>query len=82
MALSCGAAGAELGQQLVDHSARFWDAAAAILQAALAQPAHLTDSIEALDAWSVDTGKHPASSLAGLSMLTSSHKLCWPWLRM
>ena len=53
----------ELGQQLVDHNVRFWDAAAAVLQAALAQPAHLTDSIEALDAWSVDTGKHPALAL-------------------
>ena len=65
VALFCGTAGAELGQQLVDHNTRFWDAAAAVLQAALAQPAHFTDSIEALDAWSVDTGKHSALALAG-----------------
>ena len=77
--LSCGRAGAGLGQQLIDHNARFWDAAAAVLQAALAQPAHLTDSIEALDAWSVDTGKHHAlARWLNLTALTLGQVLVWP----
>ena len=57
VALSCGAAGAELAMQLVDGQAALWEAASAALQAALGSPAHLTDSIQALDAWSTDTGR-------------------------
>ena len=57
VALSCGTAGAELALQLIDDHPRLWEAAAAILEAALGSQAHLVDSIQAVDTWAADTGK-------------------------
>lgn len=63
VALSCGPAGAELALQLIDGHSRLWEAAAAILEAALGSQAHLIDSIQAVDTWAADTGKLHSSHL-------------------
>ena len=57
VALSCSSVGAVLAEHLVDSHAGLWEAASAVLEAALSNQAYLTESIQALDAWSADTGR-------------------------
>ena len=56
VALSCSSVGAVLAEQLVDGSAALWEAESVVLEAALSNQAYLAESIQALDAWSADTG--------------------------
>ena len=57
VALSCSSVGAVLAEHLVDSNAGLWEAASTVLEAALSSQAHLAESIQALDAWSANTGR-------------------------
>ena len=70
VALSCSSVGAVLAEHLVDSNAGLWEAASTVLEAALSNQAHLTESIQALDAWSADTGR--AESHCQLSSLSAT----------